>query len=120
MPTASGDALKVGIGTGLNMACYDKSKVIRLVGIDPATQMNSLAKKRSKQAGLPVAFVAASAEDLPFSNVSFDSLVCTYSLSSIPNPLQTLREMKRGLRPTGSWFCRALSLAGDTTMTQRP
>ena len=83
------------------MGFYDKSKVNRLVGLDPATLLNPIAQKRSKQAGVPVDFVAASAEEMPFSDASFDSLVCTYTLCSIPNPLRALREMKRVLRPSG-------------------
>ena len=116
MPKASGDVLEIGIGTGLNMGFYDKSKVKRLVGIDPATQMNRLAQKRSQQTGLPVDLVAASAEELPFPDASFDSLVCTYTLCSIPNPLKALREMKRVLRPTGKLFFAEHGLAPDAAV----
>ncbi|MFN2524945.1 MAG: class I SAM-dependent methyltransferase [Actinomycetota bacterium] len=41
------------------------------------------------------------AHDLPFSENSFDSVVCTYSLCNIPDPGRALAEMKRVLRPGG-------------------
>lgn len=116
VPNASGDVLEIGIGTGLNMRFYDKSKVKRLVGLDPATQMNRLAQKRSQQAGLPVDFIAASAEDMPFPDASFDSLVCTYTLCSIPDPLRALREMKRVLRPAGKLVFAEHGLAPDAAV----
>ena len=116
MPTASGDVLEIGIGTGLNMGFYDKSKVKRLVGIDPATQMNRLAQKRSERAGLAVDLVTASAEELPFPDASFDSLVCTYTLCSIPDPLQALREMKRVLRPSGKLVFAEHGLSPDAAV----
>jgi hypothetical protein len=38
VPLAQGRILEVDIGTGLNMPFYDKSRVTRVVGLDPAMQ----------------------------------------------------------------------------------
>lgn len=62
IPQATGRVLEIGIGTGLNLAFYDRAKVERLVGIDPATQMHALARKRSHRLGLPVELLQLSAE----------------------------------------------------------
>lgn len=101
VPQAEGDVLEVGIGTGLNMPFYQRARVRRIVGVDPALQMHPLALKRIAQAGLPVELVGLSAERLPLSDASFDSVVCTYTLCTIPDPVAALRELARVLRPGG-------------------
>lgn len=101
VPLARGCVLEVGIGTGLNMRHYDKSRVTRIVGLDPALQLHPLARERIAAAGLEVELVGLSAERIPLPDASFDSIVCTYTLCSIPDPLAALREMHRVLKPDG-------------------
>jgi len=106
VPGAHGRVLEVGMGTGRNLAFYDRSRVSRLVGVDPALQMHRLAKKRSRQAGIEVELMGLSAEQLPTEDASFDTVVCTYTLCSIPDAAQALREMRRVLVPGGKLlFC---------------
>jgi ubiquinone/menaquinone biosynthesis C-methylase UbiE len=47
IPRARGEVLEVGLGTGLNLPYYDKQQVSRIVGVDPAAQMQILARKRA-------------------------------------------------------------------------
>lgn len=101
VPLATGDVLEVGIGTALNAPFYDKARVRRIVGVDPALQMHPLALRRIKAAGLQVEMVGLSAEKLPLEDQSFDSVVCTYTLCSIPDPAGALAEIRRILRPGG-------------------
>ena len=101
VPLARGRVLEVGIGTGLNMRHYDKSRVTQIIGLDPALQLHPLASERIAAAGLDVALVGSSAEQMPLPNASFDTVVCTYTLCSIPDPLTALREMRRVLKPAG-------------------
>ena len=54
VPLAAGRVLEVGVGTGLNMRHYDRSKVAKITGLDPALQMHRLARKRIARAGLEV------------------------------------------------------------------
>lgn len=106
VPLAQGRVLEVGIGTGLNLAHYDKSRIGALVGVDPAMQMHRLAKKRMQRAGLAVELVGLSAEKLPLPDASFDTVVMTYTLCSIPDPVPAVREMRRVLKPGGKLlFC---------------
>jgi len=44
VPKASGRVLEIGIGTGLNLSFYDADKVSTIVGVDPAAQMQGLAR----------------------------------------------------------------------------
>ena len=106
VPQAAGKVLEIGIGTGLNMAHYDKGKVEKIWGLDPAMQMHRLAAKRIAQAGLNVELVGLPAEEIPMQNASFDTVVCTYTLCTIPDPIQALGEMRRVLKPGGKLlFC---------------
>jgi ubiquinone/menaquinone biosynthesis C-methylase UbiE len=106
VPQARGKVLEIGMGTGRNLPFYDRSRITQLVGVDPALQMHSLAQRRSDQAGLDVELVGLTAERLPLPDESFDTVVCTYTLCSIPDAAQALSEMRRVLVPGGKLlFC---------------
>ena len=104
VPLAQGRVLEVGIGTGLNLPFYDRSRVTTIVGVDPALRLHRLALARSRQAGIDVRLVGLSAEKLPVDDGSFESVVCTYTLCTIPDPVAALREMRRALVPGGKLF----------------
>jgi ubiquinone/menaquinone biosynthesis C-methylase UbiE len=94
------------MGTGRNLPFYDRTRISRLVGVDPALQMHRLARQRSRAAGIEVELMGLSAEQLPTPDASFDTVVCTYTLCSIPDAAQALREMRRVLVPGGKLlFC---------------
>ena len=101
IPLAQGRVLEVGMGTGLNLPFYDRSRVKAIVGVDPALRMHRLALERSKLAGIDVQLVGLSAEKLPVEDDSFDTVVSTYTLCTIPDPVAALREMRRVLVPGG-------------------
>jgi ubiquinone/menaquinone biosynthesis C-methylase UbiE len=74
--------------------------------VDPALQMHRLAQRRSARAGIDVELVGLSAERLPLPDDSFDTVVCTYTLCSIPDPAAALHEVRRVLKPGGRFlFC---------------
>jgi ubiquinone/menaquinone biosynthesis C-methylase UbiE len=101
IPQAQGKVLEVGIGTGLNMPFYDRSRVKLIVGVDPGLRMHRLALKRSLQAGIDVELIGLSAERIPVEDASFDTVVCTYTLCTIPDPIAALKEMRRAMKPGG-------------------
>lgn len=101
VPLARGRVLEIGIGTGLNIPFYDPDQVSRIVGVDPALRMHRLAQKRIARAGLKVDLIGLSAEKLPVDDASFDTVVCTYTLCTIPDPVAALAEMRRVLVPGG-------------------
>lgn len=106
VPLARGRVLEIGMGTGRNLPFYDRTQVSQLVGVDPALQMHRLAQRRSRQAGIGVELVGLSAERLPLPDDSFDTVVCTYTLCSIPDPAAALHEVRRVLKPGGRFlFC---------------
>ena len=106
VPLAQGRVLEVGMGSGLNMPYYDTSRVAAIVGLDPSPGMRRRAEARIAQAGLTVEFIGLSAEKIPLPDAAFDSVLMTYTLCSIPDPVTALDEMRRVLKPEGRLiFC---------------
>lgn len=101
IPQASGRVLEIGIGTGLNLPFYDRARVKSIVGVDPGLRMHRLALQRSQQAGLAVELIGVSAERLPVPDASFDTVVSTYTLCTIADPVAALKELRRALKPGG-------------------
>jgi ubiquinone/menaquinone biosynthesis C-methylase UbiE len=101
VPRASGRVLEVGVGTGLNLPYYDASRVAALVGLDPAPQMRRRAERRAAAARIAVEFITLSAEKIPLEDASFDCVLMTYTLCSIPDPRAALAEIHRLLKPGG-------------------
>lgn len=118
VPQARGRVLEIGIGTGRNIPYYDRSRVSQVVGVDPALRMHHLAEKRIRQTGLPVELIGLSAEKLPVADASFDTVVCTYTLCTIPDPLAALAEMKRVLVPGGRLLFSEHGVAPDANVAR--
>jgi len=94
---ARGRVLEIGVGSGLNLPLYGP-EVSEIVAIDPSAELLALA---GRHADPRTTLITASAEALPFAKVSFDSVVTTWTLCSIPSAAQALREVHRVLRPDG-------------------
>ncbi|PZO22232.1 MAG: SAM-dependent methyltransferase [Leptolyngbya foveolarum] len=99
----SGDVLEIGFGTGLNLPHYPDT-VTSLTTVDPNEGMSAIAQKRIDTSPIPVKTQAISGEQLPMPDASFDNVVCTWTLCSIPNVEQALREAYRVLKPGGKFF----------------
>src|SRR5205814_6829731 len=96
----SGDVLEIGFGSGLNLPYYP-STVTRVVGVDPSHTAAHLARKRIAASPFKVEFVGLSAEKIPVPDATFDSVVTTFTLCTIPDVANALREMHRALKPGG-------------------
>ncbi len=96
---AVGQVLEVAIGTGLNLPHYPET--VALTGLEFSPVMLEHARKRADQLGRTVHLCEGDAQALQFGDASFDTVVCTFSLCSIPNDRQAVTEMVRVLRPGG-------------------
>lgn len=106
VPRAGGRVLEIGVGTGRNLPFYDKSRVTELSALDPAPQMHRLARRRAAQAGLDVHLLVLPADSIPEPDASFDTVLMTFTLCSIPEPVPALKEMRRVLKADGQLlFC---------------
>ncbi len=99
VPLAKGDVVEIGIGSGLNLSFYDQSKISSLIGIDPDEYVWKKAGKRRQDFHKPLKRLGLSGEDIPLPDACADTVVVTYSLCSIPDPLKALGEMRRLLKP---------------------
>lgn len=113
LPRAHGRVLEIGIGTGRNFPFYNPQQVDSLVGLDPAEQMNAKALKRARQVGMTVELMGVSAEGIPGDDNAFDTVVCTFSLCTIPDPVAALHEMRRVLKSDGELLFSEHGLAPD-------
>jgi ubiquinone/menaquinone biosynthesis C-methylase UbiE len=98
---AEGRVLEIGIGSGLNMPLYGPS-VRSVIGLEPSPELLRMARKRAAAAPVPVELVEASAEALPLDPGSFDSVVTTWTLCTIPDAGRALAEIRRVLKPGGA------------------
>jgi len=106
VPRARGTVLEIGIGTGHNLPYYEASQVRRLIGLDPSEESWKLAGRRAAQLGVEVEFIGLPGEQIPLEDASVDTVVVTYALCTIPDPVAALQGMARVLRPDGRLlFC---------------
>jgi ubiquinone/menaquinone biosynthesis C-methylase UbiE len=106
VPRASGTVLEIGVGTGLNLPYYDAARVERLIGLDPSEKSWELAGKRAAHVEFDVEFIGLPGEQIPLEDGSVDTVLVTFSLCTIPDPVAALHGMARVLRPGGSLiFC---------------
>ena len=116
VPLAHGRVLEVGIGSGLNLSFYDKSKMTALLGLDPSPELQAMAKKRASEAGIDVDWLQLSSERIPLPDDSVDSIVITYTMCTIPDVGTALREMRRVLRPRAQMYFVEHGLAPDASV----
>lgn len=96
---ARGRVLEVGVGTGLNLGHYAEGT--RVTGIDLSARMLDVARERAERLGRAVDLRAGDAQALDLADASFDSVVITFALSTIPDDRRALTEARRVLVPGG-------------------
>lgn len=101
VPHARGEVLEVGIGSGLNLPFYSHD-VERVYGVDPSLELQRIARERAASTPIDLEFLLQSAEvRLPLADASVDTVLVTWTLCSIPDPLRALQEMNRVLKANG-------------------
>jgi ubiquinone/menaquinone biosynthesis C-methylase UbiE len=98
---ARGRVLEIGVGSGLNFSLYGK-EVELVYGIDPSPRLLAIARRRAAASTVPVELLLGSATAIPLADDAVDTVVMTWTLCSIPDPLAALREMRRVLKPNGT------------------
>jgi ubiquinone/menaquinone biosynthesis C-methylase UbiE len=98
-----GEVLEIGFGTGLNLPHYP-GHVRRITAVDPNPGMSKIARLRIELSGIAVDQRIIGGERLPFRDGSFDGVVSTWTLCSIPEVVRALGEVFRVLRPGGRFF----------------
>jgi ubiquinone/menaquinone biosynthesis C-methylase UbiE len=99
---ANGDVLEIAIGTGRTLAFYPSD--VRLTGVELSPAMIDVARQRATELGREVELHLADAEALEFPDASFDTVICTYALCTIPDDRAAVREAIRVLRRGGRFI----------------
>ena len=96
---AEGDVLEIAVGSGRNLPFYPPS--VKLTAIEFSPQMLALARKRADALGREFDLREGDAQDLEFDDRSFDTVIITLALCTIPDDRKAAREAYRVLRPGG-------------------
>jgi ubiquinone/menaquinone biosynthesis C-methylase UbiE len=113
-----GRVLEIGAGTGANLPHYPDG-LDELVVTEPDTAMLKRLRRRAAERGREASVVQASAQALPFNDASFDTVVATVVLCSVPSQAEALREVRRVLRPGGQFLFAEHVRADDPRRARR-
>jgi len=98
---ARGRVLELGAGTGLNLELYPREGLDSLTVTEPDPHMFKQLRRRAAKVCAGAELVQAGAENLPFRDDSFDTVVVTLVLCTVPNQPAALQEISRVLAPDG-------------------
>ena len=96
---AKGRTLELAIGTGLNLPYFPRE--LDLVGIDVSAEMLAIAGRRARELGVHVDLKVDDAQALDLPDSSFETVVATLFLSTVPDPRRASAEAWRVLKPGG-------------------
>jgi ubiquinone/menaquinone biosynthesis C-methylase UbiE len=115
---AEGRVLEIGIGAGANLKFYPP-RVKEILALEPSAKLISMARRvadESSHRTAAVNFLEASAETIPLEPGTVDTVVMTWTLCSIPDAPQALREMRRVLKPGGQLLFVEHGLSPDASV----
>lgn len=101
VPLAQGKVLELGAGGGINFQLYDPARVSTVQGVDPSPGLLKRAREAAHAEGIEFDIAEGVAENLPFDDDSFDTVLATFTLCSVQDQMQSLAEARRVLRPGG-------------------
>ena len=113
-----GTVLEIGFGSGLNIPVYPP-EVTLVYAVDPATVGRKLAAKRIAASPVRVEFVGLDGQQVALPNESCDSALSTYTLCTIPDPARALAEVRRILKPGGTFHFVEHGLAPDADVVRK-
>lgn len=96
----TGEVLEVGAGNGLNFPHYPPS-VTRVLAVEPEPYLRRRAQRNAAEAPVPLEVVDGVAGELPVPDRSYDAVVCSLVLCSVPDQRAALVDVRRALRSGG-------------------
>lgn len=99
---ASGRVLEIGCGVGANFPYYGDG-IESLAAGDPDPFMAERARKHAAEGERPIDIEQFPAEEIPFPDASFDTVVSTLNMCTIADLPRGLSEVKRVLKPGGEF-----------------
>jgi SAM-dependent methyltransferase len=107
-----GEVVELGFGSGLNIPFYPAA-VKRVAAVEPSDVAWRLAGQRRGASGVPVERTGLDGQSLRFADDSCDSFLSTWTLCTIPDVASALREVRRVLKPGGTFHFLEHGLAPD-------
>ena len=108
----SGRVVEIGFGSGFNVAHYPPD-VRSVLAVEPAELARRRAAGRVAGTGVTVEWVGLDGQDIPLEDATCDSALCTFTLCTVPDPAQALAELRRVLRPGGTFHFLEHGLSPD-------
>ena len=118
VPLADGVVLDIGIGSGLNIPFYNKTKIKYLYGLDPSKELLNIAKSFAKEERFEIEFLECGAEDIPLPDKTIDTVLITYTMCTIPDVTLSNSEIMRVLKDDGKLLFCEHGLAPDTSVAK--
>lgn len=118
VPLAAGSVFELGCGGGLNQRFYDPARISSYAGVDPSAKGLDFARSEAERKGWAHDIRAGTGEAIPFADESFDTVVCTFTLCSVQDPAETLKEMRRVLKPGGQLLFAEHGAAPDANVAR--
>jgi ubiquinone/menaquinone biosynthesis C-methylase UbiE len=97
-----GDVVEIGFGTGLN-ARYYPANVTKVLAVEPSAVCVRIAQPRIAKSPAPVEAAGLTGESLDLPSETFDAVLSTWTLCTIPDWDAALAEIKRVLKPGGAF-----------------
>jgi ubiquinone/menaquinone biosynthesis C-methylase UbiE len=107
-----GEVVEIGFGSGLNVPLYP-AEVTTVYAVDPSLVGRALSAGRVAASPVPIQFVGLDGEDLPLDDASVDHALSTFTLCTIPDAARAVRELRRVLRPGGTFHFLEHGLCPD-------
>ncbi len=117
LANVDGNILEIGVGTGLNLPHYPPH-VRKITTVDPNPGMNKRLQRRIDETGIEVDKQISSSESLPFEESTFDCVVSTITLCSIPDVTQAMSELFRVLKPGGCVYFLEHGISPDVKVAK--
>jgi ubiquinone/menaquinone biosynthesis C-methylase UbiE len=96
----SGRVLEIGAGTGVTFPLYPNT-VAEVVALEPEPRLRRSAEEAARSAPVPITVKTGVAQKIPEPDESFDAVVASLVLCSVPDQREALDELRRVLRPGG-------------------
>lgn len=113
----SGRVLELGFGSGLNIRWYPEA-VTAIHAVEPSDRGWELSARRRDRSTVPIHRSGLDGQDLAEADASFDAVLCTFTLCTIPDPARALDEVVRVLRPGGTFAFLEHGLAPDEPVSR--
>jgi ubiquinone/menaquinone biosynthesis C-methylase UbiE len=96
----AGEVVEVGFGTGLNASYYPRD-VTKVFAVEPSSVCMRIAASRIAQSHTPVEAAGLTGEHLDLPSQTFDAVLSTWTLCTIPDLGAALEELRRVVKPGG-------------------